>query len=206
MKKAEKTNRCREILYKYPAGTRICNDLDVAFLYNIFEGHSEWDSKCGVGIDFFTVESTTYRNNKCFVIHRKDGTSTDISFVHSITNRSDLFNIKKACRFAVNDIITQFRVEKVIYGETRCPITGEILILGNTHIDHYNLTFNELFNEWVKTKDIKKLASNINETSDNNIITKFTDNSISDDFIIFHNSNTHLRAVSKIANLSLLKK
>ena len=36
--------------------------------------------------------------------------------------------------------------------------------------------------------------------------TWFDDKDINDDFIKFHNLHTHLRVVSKIANLSILRK
>ena len=71
MKKTEKINKCREILHKYPIGSKISDFDELKFLQSIFEGHSEWNLKKGVGIDFITVEFTAYKN-KCFFIHRID--------------------------------------------------------------------------------------------------------------------------------------
>jgi len=203
MKKTEKINKCREILHKYPICSKISDFDELKFLQSIFEGHSEWNLKKGVGIDFITVEFTAYKN-KCFFIHRIDKSKTDISFMHSITNRSDISKIKLACRNSIREIIVKFRSENVIFGKTKCPITGEILTNQNTHIDHYELTFNDLFNKWIENKNIDLLVKNLNETEDNNLETYFTDNQISIDFINYHNPNTHLRAVSKQANLSIL--
>lgn len=75
------------------------------------------------------------------------------------------------------------------------------------HIDHYDLTFAELFNLWVNTRDIDYLYSQINDTSkDCETNVYFINQEIIDDFVQHHNSHTHLRAVSKIANLSILRR
>jgi len=204
MTKKEKINKCREILHKYPFGVKILNPDEIEFLLSIFEGHTEWDSKRGVGVDYITTELTKF-NQKCFYLHRVDGSKTDISFTHSITNRSDLHNVKCACRYAIKETIIDFRLRNVVYGETKCPITGEVLTKENTHIDHFNLTFDELFNEWIKNKPFDYLVDRINETTDDNMETYFTDSFLSELFLIHHNNNTNLRAVSKKANLSILK-
>jgi hypothetical protein len=205
MTKQEKTKRCREILYKYSLNSPISDFNEVKFLQSIFEGHSEWEQKKGSGIDYISTQMTQY-NNKCFVIHRMDGSSTDISFTKSITNKSKKSEIKDACRYSIESIIINFRNENVIYGETKCPVTNEILYKNDIHIDHYDLTFNELFNIWIEKYDENFLYSKINRTKDNSIITEFTDNEITNDFILFHNNNTNLRAVTKFGNLSVLKK
>lgn len=203
MTKTDKINKCRAILHKYPINSRISDFNDIKFLQSIFEGHSEWDLKKGSGIDFISIKNTPY-NNQCFYLHRTDNTETDISFMHSISNRSDKANIKTACRSAIRAIVTDFRDKNVIFHKSKCPITGEILTPLNTHIDHYDLTFNDLFNLWIKDKDIDSLKRNICETKDRDLETYFTDSEIIIDFRGFHNRNTHLRAVSKSANLSIL--
>lgn len=203
MKKQEKLKKCKEILHKYSINSKITNFDDLEFLLSVFEGHDEWDLKKGCGIDYIQVEYTQYRN-KCFYIYRTDGTKTDISFNHSINNRSDLANIKIACRNAIRKEIVLFREKNVSYGKTKCPFTNEILTIDNTHIDHYNLSFNDLFKEWLRNKDVGDLVKKLNQTNDNEVETYFIDEKIVLDFLVFHNKNTHLRAVSKKANLSFL--
>lgn len=203
MNKKQKTEKCREILYKYDVNCIVSNEDDIKFLLSIFENHSEWESKQGVGISSISIAKNQF--NKCFQLNRIDGTFTDISFTHSITNRSKLAEIKKACRTAIRNHIVKFRDENVIFGISVCPITNEVLTKYNTHIDHYDLTFDLMFNLWVVQKDFDFLFSKINETKDNCVITCFTDASIIEDFINFHNNKSKLRAVSKNANLSILK-
>lgn len=203
MNKKQKTEKCREILYKYPVNENIYNDEDIQFLLSIFENHSEWDSKQGVGIKSISVIKNQF--NKCFQLNRIDGSFTDISFTHSITNRSKVVEIKKACRTAIRKHVVKFRNENVVYGVSVCPFTNEVLTKENTHIDHYDLTFDLMFNLWVVQHDFDFLYSKVNETKDNCVVTCFTDSSIIEDFINFHNLKSKLRAVSKNANLSILK-
>jgi len=203
MNKKQKTEKCREILYKYNVNSIVTNDEDIKFLLSIFENHSEWDSKQGDGINSISVIKNQY--NKCFQLNRIDGTFTDISFTHSISNRSKVSEVKKACRSAIRECVAKYRNENVIYGTSVCPITGEVLNKDNTHIDHHDLTFDLMFNFWLVKYDFDFIFSKINKTKDNSVVTCFTDNSIIEDFIKFHNEKSKLRAVSKKANLSILK-
>ena len=203
MNKKQKTEKCREILYKYNVGSSVTNDEDIQFLLSIFENHTEWDSKQGVGIKSISVIKNQF--NKCFQLNRIDGTFTDISFTHSISNRSKVGEVKKACRTAIRKLIVQFRDENVVFGVSKCPFTNEVLTKDNTHIDHYDLTFDLMFNLWVVQHNFDFLYSKVNETKDNSVVTCFTDGSIIEDFRNFHNEKSKLRAVSKNANLSILK-
>lgn len=200
----EKTSKCREILNRTIPGEIITNIDDIDFLINVFEGHSEWEIKKGIGINYITTGITTYKN-KCFFIHRIDGTSTDISFTHSIKNRTPISEIKSACRNSIKNIVFNYVNENIQFGISHCPITNDILTKENLHVDHYNLTFNELFNLWVKDKNMEALFNRLNKTRDNDNETYFVDSQITLNFINFHNEHTHLRGVSKTANLSILK-
>lgn len=198
MTKKEKTERCQYILYSYVG--EVAYDDDVEFLYSIFEQHSEWEQKKGCGVDFFYVGKSQY-NNLCFFIKRLDGTATDISFTSAITKPSKRSKVIKACRTAIEPDIEKFRKENIVYGETKCALSGQILIPQNTHIDHYELSFNDLFNKWIKNIDFDVAYSFVCETKDNECKTYFINQHIIDDFVWFHNTNTHLRAVTKDANL-----
>ena len=204
MNKTQKTSKCQEILRNYQANSIVANQDEISFLFSIFELHSDWDLKKGVGIKSISVIETRF-NNKCFQINRTDGSYTDISFKESITNTSKKSTVKKACRTAIRDQVDIFRNRNVTYGVSRCPFTDEVLTEGNTHIDHYDLTFDEMFNLWIIEQNFDYLLSKVNKTNDNSLTTRFTDDVIIDGFILFHNSKCKLRAVSKNANLSILK-
>ena len=143
--------------------------------------------------------------NTCFQLNRIDGSSTDISFMHSISTLTQNDIVKKACRSAISHIILNFIKEHVEYGVSVCPITNEILTRENINIDHYDMDFNSMFRLWVAQYEIKYLHSQINETEDNIVITYFVNESIKDNFIDFHNKHCKLRAVTQKANASILK-
>lgn len=205
MTKKEKTKRCQEILY----GSKemfIINRDDVDFLLYIFENHPNWEDKKGSGI--YCISTTRTPNGTfCFEIHRTDGTKTDISFTKCITNPSKVSQIKAACRFAIKHEVINFKKENVIYGVTPCAISGIILQKDNVHIDHYELTFNEMFNLWINQEEINEeyLFEQIEPTKDNTFDTRFKDKDIEIDFLAFHNKHCKLRAVTPTVNLSLLR-
>lgn len=198
--------RCKAILHKYPINSSVTLSDDYEFIIELFKQHPHYAIKAGPGIKDIIVKLTEFKN-RCFYIVRSDNSMTDISYLVCIngagTKKSD---IALACRSAIRDIIVKFKNDNVVFGITTCPVTGEILTKDNIHIDHYNLTFNELFNIWIKGADIDKLHSELNiGTTDCEHQIYFVKQDIIDHFRAFHNANTHLRAVSVKANLSILK-
>lgn len=200
MTKKKQTEIAKDLLHKAELTRE-----DKRWLYRLFENHPEWKKKKGVGIKDIIRRKTMW-GNKCFYLIRKDGSETDISYKVCIIGKpTKLAEVKKACRYAVTSEVMKV-ANAVRYGVDTCPITGDILTKGNTHIDHYNLTFAELFKKWVKQYDIDMLHSLINRSADGDTTTRFVSAQIEKDFIAFHNANTHLRAVTKEANLNILTK
>ena len=205
MTKKELTDKCREILYK---GVPIVGEEDTEFLLNnVFILHPNWPKKRGVGIKRIEVRDNPKYNNKNFFIIRLDDTETDISFTKCISNPTDFRIIKNACRNAIEDIIIDFRDSIIL--PFICPITGEeIDDYRNIHVDHYDLEFDDLVMSWIRNNNlsIQELKDNISNGIDNEIGNYFLSQSICDDFRNYHNNNTHLRLVSKRANLSNLRR
>ncbi len=204
MTKKAQTERCQEILHRVRPGEKISGS-DHDFLLSVFQQHREWDLKRGVGIDYITVNLTTH-GNKCFFLHRTDGSVTDISFHKAIKGFKPVNDVIKACREAIDPEVKQFRQANVVYYSTRCPITGQVLTPETTHIDHYDSTFSEVFNQWSTSYDVNYLFSQVNTTEDLEDRTYFVNDDLAEDFRQFHNNHTHLRAVSKEANLKILRK
>lgn len=207
MTKTSLKRMCRELLAKYPAGSIIYDTQDINFLITLFSKHPEAEEKQGIGIRTILTIKNPQFNSTCFAIQRVDGTIVDISYHTCIDGApTPLAEVKKACRRAIQPIILDFR-QTVYFGHDTCEFTGEVLYPDNTHIDHYDLTFKDLFNEWMTDKSIPDLHSKINHEAIKTFSgeTCFTDPTISADFISFHNDNTHLRAVSATANLSILR-
>lgn len=203
MNKTQKTIKCREILHNT---RRFVDDESARFLLGqIFPNHPEWDEKQGIGVDHLEVRPDGH-GGRCFYIVRRDGSFTDISFVASIYPPKKKNDVLKACRSVIRPLIERMR--ESIKLPFICPITGEIVYdKHNVHIDHYDMTFMELFNEWVEDKDIEALyRMTLKSNKDNDTETYFDNDEICADFLEFHNRHTHLRAVSRRANLSIIRK
>jgi len=203
--KSSKTKKFREILHKYNTGD-IVNQNDLEILMFLFSFHPSWEFKKGVGLKNIQIIKDRW-HKKAFIINRIDNSHTDISIVVAANGSTGSLKTKicAACRKCIEQEIYKFK-DTLDWNNIKCPFTGEQLTKSNTHIDHYDLTFKELFEEWLKTQDFNFLVSNLNDSRPDNVVyDEFTSNKINNDFINFHNSHTHLRAVSKIANLSFLK-
>lgn len=202
LNKTQKKEICRRILYSTDC---LVDEESSRFLVEqVFPGHPEWDEKMGIGIDHLEVRPDGY-GGRCFFIVRRDGSFTDISFIMSISPPKKRTDVIRACRAVIKPIILQMRDS--IKLPFVCPITGEIVTdKHNVHIDHYDLTFREVFDAWIIDKDIDELyRRTLKSNTDNSTSTCFDDDVLCKDFLEFHNQNTHLRAVSRRANLSVLK-
>ena len=203
--KTEKIKVCRHILYNTK---RVVNKKHEDWIIkNVLSKHVDWDIKKGVGVDHLEVGPDGY-GGICFFIQRVDGTSTDISFMAALRPHTKKHDLMKACRSAVRPITNKVKDEvKLPY---TCPITGVVITdIKDIHIDHYDHTFETVFDMWIADKNIDELFKSINKQTpdvDNGTCTYFVDDSINEDFINFHNKHTHLRAVSQKANLSTLRK
>lgn len=203
LNKSQKTKICKYILNNTDCVVE--KKYSDFLVNNIFPTHPEWKKKVGVGIDHLEVRNTSY-GNKCFFIIRTDGTITDISYPAAISPYNKTKDIMAACRNAVSSTIELLRRSTKL--PFVCPVTGEVVTdRSNMHIDHYDLTFKELFDLWMKDKDVDELyRRTLKSNMDDCVDTFFDDDKVILDFIQFHNSHTHLRAVSKNANLSVLKR
>jgi len=166
--KVYKKKKCQEILKK-----GIISEEDTTFLLKLIEGHPDYDSKVGCGIEGFCIKRT-YWNNNCFFIKRLDGTETDFSYSVCLKPRSHIQKVKAACRTA---------------------ITKDMMIVSRPgYIAHHETPFKEIFERWISKKDIEKLE--MNESKDNCITTSFKDESITKDFRDFHNSIAKIKEVT----------
>ena len=206
MNKSKLKERAKSILNGFPINHVF--DVDSSehkFLNRLFEGHPEYSIKSGTGIKNLSIGVGGKFKTRCFMINRINGTSTDISYIRSVDGAtSKISDIKCACRSAIDPVIIEFK-KGVRYGIDTCQITGELLTKDNTHIDHYDMTFDELFGLWIKDLSIDLLHSLLNDsTIDNATSIYFKSEIIANGFVVFHNDNTNLRAVTKKANLSIL--
>jgi hypothetical protein len=201
MTKKYQKDQCKEILNKYALNHTIIEERE--FLVNVFKNHPNWLEKRGKGGRRIFIGQDNYKH-RCFFIERIDNTVVDISYLTAIAgnSKSDLERIKIACRTAILPEIIDFKNKNVIFGVTKCEISGEILTKENINIDHYELKFSEMFDLWIKKYIPKELVKNIQVQDQTS---SFTNDIILNDFISFHNINCKLRAVTKHVNQIVLR-
>lgn len=200
--------KCKEILNSYAIGAEIDTfSNDYTFLIDVFRKHSEWEEKSKDGVQLITIFLAKPYNTRCFKIVGYTGYETDISYIHAVDgSKSKLSDVKSSMRSAVRSEIEKFK-STLDFSNLYCPISKEKLHSKNTHIDHYDFTFDELSTIFISNYGVENLFSLVNkEHVANETEVRFLDKELIKEFIDFHNKNTNLRAVSINANLSILRK
>lgn len=197
--------RCKKILNSYKNGDRL-NRIDEEFMIDFFIQLAKSNKLKGQNIVEIYVRKSAYFRNQQFWIKRQDGTVTDISYLSCIDPRKPIEEISDACRRAVESIITEYKFKHVY--PTTSDLSGQsILCPDDAEVDHYDMDFVELVSNWVSLNGgEEKVHSKINETEDGSEITEFTDRSLVESFIQYHNSHTHLRLITIEENRKRKKK
>ncbi len=173
-------------------------------LIDLLRNHKNYSSKIGCGIKGFKIQYNSW-NQKSFYLYRIDGSSTDFSYLACLNPPTLNSLIKSACRNAIkNDVISfkirKFEIEKITISE----ISNKEVSFNNCEVDHYNPTFKEIFEEWIKDKKINR--KDISQSKDNCETIYFIDQKLKNDFKIFHNELANLRIITKEENRKLPNK
>lgn len=207
-KKAAK-NFYRDIRDAYPEDGLRISDEHAEELIEMVAYHHEADDKIGCGIDYFRVETDSeWGTTRHFMIHRKDGSSTDVSFLAAIDGRNTRSDRLEAMRQAIADQVQNFKAR--MYQDTefvKCALTGEDVAAEDCHIDHCSPdTFITLVNKWVKLWGGDLSDVKITPPADNQVTTLMTDVDQVKSWSEFHRKYAKLRVLSKRANLSDARK
>lgn len=197
--------KCKKILNSYKSGDRL--DLfDEEFMISFFLQLAKSNKLKKKNIELVYVRKSAHFPNLQFWIKREDGTETEISYPSCIYPPKKKDEIKDACRRAVESIIMEYKFKHVY--PTTSDLSGQsIQCPDDAEVDHYDMDFVELVNNWVSQNGgEEKVHSKINETEDGSEITKFTDSALVESFIQYHNSHTHLRLITVEENRKRKKK
>jgi len=193
-----------------------CTNQEETILLNTFFRlhHPDWYEKTkGEEVLRYEVRDSGAYHTKCLYLVTACYT-TDIGFRGCLKNIPSSesymdFNIKAACRFAIDRaIISPLRKEyekRIASGEviTSAISSNQITNIRDLHIDHYDKTFNDLVVDFINQEGRVFLYSKINMGEQNSPYTRFVDSEIDARFVSYHNTNTHLRAITKKENLSI---
>ena len=194
----------REIRDRYGDGDRIA-PADAAFLEDLLRLHPEADQKIGKGVASFSVQTDPiFGTTRHFVVHRKDGSSTDFSFKSCIEGSSARRDVLSALREAVADQITGFKNE-AFDGKTEvlCTVRGVPTGFRDAHVDHIPpRTFSALVTGWLRREGIDLEDIAVTPPADNQYLTTMTDEEQINSWQQFHRKYAALRIVCSGANLS----
>lgn len=194
----------REIRDRYQDGERVGSEDD-GYLRDLIAIHPEAETKVGCGVSHFSVErDTQFGTTRHFVIHRTDGSSTDVSFHSAIDGRNERRDRLEALRRAIEQQILDFRASAFASGDTlRCPLRGALITEDSYHIDHEPpQTFIRLVDQWLKFKGLNLVDLEITPPADNQIVTEMTNAAQLSSWQEYHSKHAKLRLLSPLGNLS----
>lgn len=194
--------RCRAILYKHPLREPLAED-ETQFLTSLIERyHPEGELKIGCGIQKMWAESNEY-GGVGFYLQRKDGSTTDWSFMKCINQPSRKHDFLAACRNAIMDQTITYKKSQFIEGVSQCELTGEMLSYTDAHVDHKPpKTFEALLEGFLKETGIDFNTVAIEPTYDNKVGCWLADPIFAKRWQEYHRANAELRLTSRTANLS----
>jgi hypothetical protein len=204
--KAALARECRQIVGSYTLG----QSLDVAdhsFISALFERHPDAEQKKGAGIDQIYVVRNEH-GSIGFELTRIDGTRTDISWTQCITASTHRAKVLSALRQAIYEQIKDFRYRaftpKMIL---QCPITNETITAAACHIDHAAPnTFAAIVAQFITSENLDIHTIPLRPHGDGDQFERLEDAALDARWRFFHQDHATLRAVSKRANLSLLRR
>ncbi|EUD11014.1 DCL family protein [Providencia alcalifaciens] len=191
--------RRRISLYQF--GQKLTEE-DEIFFSELFKLHSEYEEKIGCGIASITVEKD-FHNNKCLYIHRQDGKSTDISWVHCVKPASQKTIVSYAFRRAVKEAIVAFKkdnLKETVY----CPILHIPLNFENSHVAYITPSFDQLFLSFLELveQNIDSIELKNPNSDDYDQRGVISDSRLKEKWVQYHQENAQLKLLSAKANLS----
>ena len=151
---------------RYNDGIRITG-LDSILLVAATDLHPDASQKRGCGIEYFTIKHSRH-GTRCFVLHRMDGSSTDISFSNIF---DDPAKIRRATALkALRDTIDP-QVAKL-----RKP---------GYHVDH-EPAFKKLVNDWLAARGMTIDDVQVTPSEDNQVYTGLREAGQAYDWAAYH--------------------
>lgn len=201
--KSAASNAIREILNNTPLGDMILGE-PYDFIYHLLLQHPRAQAKIGRGVASISVEMSD-RGNRCFWIHRLDGSKVDFSYQLALSgSRSHRSEILHAMRHEVAPQVIEFRNR---YFSTHannssrapCQLTGTYILMNESHVDHI-IRFIDLADSFVNPLGgysvIEYVRADVGSDS------RLKDHNIAQQWQLWHKQHAQLRVISARANLT----
>lgn len=204
----EATEFFRAMLRTYQPGDRV-SVTDALHLAALLERHTEYVQKIGRGLDYFTVRMTEH-GTPCFALVRHDGTGTEFSYLHCISQRppSRKQEVSSALRWLVR--IDLFKERDKYFAEfgdadgcVACAETGERIGKAEAHMDHRApMTFEVIVLTFLAGRGLSYDDVEITDGRDNQTTAEVTNLALAEDFRRYHATVALLDLVRNKVNLA----
>jgi hypothetical protein len=207
-KQGDATLFFKTMLNRYRPDERVSDDdgLDVAAL---LERHTEYVTKVGCGVDHFEVVMTEH-GTQCFRIVRVDGSGTDFSYPHCISQRapSRKQEVSQAFRRIVR--FDLYRARDIFFaahsdedGLVACAVTGDRIGREEAHMDHRPpMTFEVIVTTFLCGRGLSLDGVPLTAGKDDQVSPEVTDEGLREAFRIFHAGVARLDFVKDSVNLA----
>jgi Protein of unknown function (DUF3223) len=202
------TSFFKDMLARYRPGDRV-NNVDELDLAALLERHDEYHAKLGCGLGHFEVMMTEH-GTPCFRIVRTDGSGTDFSYRHCISQRPPTRKqeVSQAFRRVVRfDLYTArdhfFAANKGPDGMVTCAETNERIGRDDAHMDHRApMTFEVIVTTFLAGRGLAVDQVPVTTGQDNQVAPEITDPTLADAFRQYHATVAALDLVKNTFNLS----
>ena len=202
---------CRDIVNKYRPGETISKEDEMTLRELSLTHHPLWPIIEEGGIEHLEVHLHEKYKTKGLRAVKPNGEKWPISYRDGIympggsLQKYATEQIKHCCREAIEPEVERLRQNTEF--PCICPVDGTVISTSkDAHVDHYDLPFDEVFKKWMENKDAITIFYTAIDWSFKSAGERFADDRMRENFVKFHNANTHLRIVSKHANLVTLRK
>src|SRR5262249_30112737 len=143
--KKDAEDACREVLYRYPPGSRVTSPDDEQFLLDLLDLHPQRSEKVGRGVAYFEVRTNPkFARQRSFYLIRVDHSETDFSFMKCLKPPTRRQLVLDAMRHEVSNQIYEFAEQSYKKEKNfvvRCAITDRAVKRIEAHVDHSSPTF-----------------------------------------------------------------
>ena len=198
----------KTMLNSYRLRQRV-SDEDGLHLAALLERHTEYSMKVGCGVSHFEVVMTEH-GTRCFRIVRVDGTGTDFSYLHCISQRapSRKQEVSQAFRRAVKFDLYKardafFKAHTGDDGLVACAATGKRIRHDQAHMDHRPpMTFEVIVTTFLAGKGMSLDDVPLTSGRDDQVSPEVTDEQLREEFQTYHIAVARLDFVQDTINLA----
>lgn len=205
------TDHCKYILNNAGLGSTL-RGVWSEVLKDVVKMHDNCDEKT-LGQDFEVGVRSCHINpkNRQFFIKRFDGSTMDFSYVKAISGaRPKYSQIKEALRYSVRDQTegykkNYFKENQDSQGYVICPETKLKVKMGDSNIDHYPTTFEEIVYNWVSYRGLTSEVIELVNSGIEGQQSTLKDGMLLEDFKQYHFEKAKYRIVLNKVNLQRKK-